>query len=620
MVVRGGRSSVIVGLACVFGLLAGTGASAEEAKRFRELRLRPIPLGQTLTLQLRACEAITSNEGTLKTRVFQAFGDEPERAERLSRLVDEAKPWCRGETELQPELTGLGELYAVAEFGAAARGPAARGPGAIRAATGGTGVPFADAVLEGIAAHMVEQAKAELVLSFMVAMRKDLCSAEHVHLFENACGLLRDLQTGDNLVYGSAVRAAFQQDMTDLAPRLFSSGCGRGLFTGSALQVGRALASGAPPLETIGALRDPQYLKGCEGDDVARALKRVGEVTVLLMNDGGGLIERPAPHWARRIAQRANGGEDAQGSPDEPFRIDEGQVMHLWSTLSRLQSVARGAGDRSDPSRYGAYVSSALGVFSVAADLLEREDPTARWTTALQRTEGLLGGIRNHEYGRVLTDTLWLAAHADSPVPPPVRKYGPLLSDIAAARRGEDVRAALESAAVPVGGWRRKRRLGMNTVGLGSYLGLKANAEWLGTSELARTPAASGGLAGPVGLEVSRGYGSGSVGVLVAVVDVGTLVDYRLRGEGSAESGGEGVEVQRGPSWSLEQVLSPGLFVVFGLSESFPIAAGVGGSLTPSLRTLERAPLEGSAEPRTERVSAFRAGAFVAIDLPIFQW
>ena len=67
---------------------------------------------------------------------------------------------------------------------------------------------------------------------------------------------------------------------------------------------------------------------------------------------------------------------------------------------------------------------------------------------------------------------------------------------------------------------------------------------------------------------------------------------------------------------TFTQVFSPGLYAAFGLFGS-PFVAGGGVSYAPELRSLEKTdPATG--QTTSEKVSAFRYGAFLAVDVTIF--
>jgi hypothetical protein len=85
-------------------------------------------------------------------------------------------------------------------------------------------------------------------------------------------------------------------------------------------------------------------------------------------------------------------------------------------------------------------------------------------------------------------------------------------------------------------------------------------------------------------------------------VDLGAVVSFRL-GDNN---------INTLPELRWENVLAPGLQVMYGLPKS-PIAIGIGGQIAPPLRKYSATGLT------TETNTAFRIGATIAIDIPIFN-
>ena len=175
---------------------------------------------------------------------------------------------------------------------------------------------------------------------------------------------------------------------------------------------------------------------------------------------------------------------------------------------------------------------------------------------------------------------------------------------VADARDEAQLQSAFRAAALPVGSRRAKREGRGRPLYLNAYLGGGLGFERaLATDD--RALAASVAL--PVGIEWSPSW-LGPFSLFVPLVDLGAVASYRFQdGDAGESSIGEGFgEV------TLQQVLSPGLYLTFG-GRSVPLSAGLGVQATPRLRRIGNTP----EAPRSDVV---RWGAFLAIDVPLFSF
>lgn len=198
--------------------------------------------------------------------------------------------------------------------------------------------------------------------------------------------------------------------------------------------------------------------------------------------------------------------------------------------------------------------------------------------------------------------------------------------DAASAETPDEFKAALESAAAPLGGWRAKTK-GF-VASFGAMAGVRAGGELLlEGNDLARgafvAPVAMLGfdLAWPI--PRSTPGRRSSVGLFVSVIDVGQLASQRwLNGADDVneedcdpnapdECTGE-VGVSESPKIGIVQVLSPGLHVRFGIAET-PITVLLGASAAPDLR-------ERRANPDAHVTDAWvlQVGLGLAIDVTLF--
>ncbi len=196
------------------------------------------------------------------------------------------------------------------------------------------------------------------------------------------------------------------------------------------------------------------------------------------------------------------------------------------------------------------------------------------------------------EYDRLFAALFSLARdlNLNFPLPASVQQYLPLITALTTAQKPEDVTAALEKYAAPLGSWRDKQT-GRRSVTLNAFAG--------GTLGATRSTG-GGGQAGRLALFVPLGFDftfNRNFGLFFSVVDLGNLAEIRFHQDNSS------TEI---PDVHLKEVISPGLWLRYSIRDT-PLALGLGGSLRRQI---------GSTQATTDTVWQF--GAFVAVDVPIF--
>jgi len=184
-----------------------------------------------------------------------------------------------------------------------------------------------------------------------------------------------------------------------------------------------------------------------------------------------------------------------------------------------------------------------------------------------------------------------------------------LASNIASAQDSESVAKAIEDFADPVGSFKWKRNENWKCYfSINGYMGGAYGSEEL--SDDAFNEGNHFSVFAPVGLEFGIATGiwfPSTIGIFGSVIDVGTLASYRLSETISAE----GDTVSNNPQVKFKNIIAPGIFLVFGISKTFPITLGLGYQYAPSLRSIENT---------DEIVNALRFSSFLAIDLNILKF
>ena len=185
--------------------------------------------------------------------------------------------------------------------------------------------------------------------------------------------------------------------------------------------------------------------------------------------------------------------------------------------------------------------------------------------------------------------------------------YGTFMADVVEARSSDQVKLALQAAAVPPGSSRLKRDLGGN-LSLNSYIGMGLGLDWLrdAPNEI-DNPKLTTGLSVPIGLSASSKLGTdmrGSFTLFVPILDIGAVTSFRIDNNSRTNDL---------PELSFENFIAPGAFIFYNFPNA-PISIGSGWQYGPQLRKIE---VNGVTED-------FRSSRFmflnVLVDVPIFNF
>jgi hypothetical protein len=164
---------------------------------------------------------------------------------------------------------------------------------------------------------------------------------------------------------------------------------------------------------------------------------------------------------------------------------------------------------------------------------------------------------------------------------------------------------AIEMFALPPGSSKMKKQPGRFSVALNAYTGFALGTEYLdnglGGSDAKNIRA----LSAPIGLSGSWGLGVGkknlgSLGFFVPVLDIGAVTAYRFNDNNAAPL----------PELTWGNILSPGLYAVYGFPWDLPVAFGYGAQVGPALRKVTTNSVEVNR-------SAWRQGVFLSVDIPV---
>ena len=295
------------------------------------------------------------------------------------------------------------------------------------------------------------------------------------------------------------------------------------------------------------------------------------------------------------------------------------RVEALWALLSARNDV---------PVQLVTVVRASLATTTTGLDLaqaLSGESATGGWDEIATRWEAMgeaVESMANRDYGLAMAQTTALIGSvAPGALPRKALVLTGLAVNLTEAGDGEQVQAAFEAAASPVGGWQAKRFRESGAFSLTAYPGFSGGYERLTNGSAEGDAAGAVGTSLPIGLEFQLLPRSSeltkrsgcvlfcSVGLFVPLIDVGALLTYRLDNSPTIDSE---------PNVSLRQVFAPGLYVSLGVGRS-PLALLVGGQFMPSLREVAARGADGAAgEGGT--ANAFRIGGAIVLDLVLFEF
>ena len=165
-----------------------------------------------------------------------------------------------------------------------------------------------------------------------------------------------------------------------------------------------------------------------------------------------------------------------------------------------------------------------------------------------------------------------------------LKKLTAIAGEVSTAKTAGDVSKALWKYALPVASYRAKRKeRGFALVN--AYVGSGGVYDY-DDSESRLV------LLAPIGLEVGGRIGkkeNGSLSLFIPVLDVGNVINYQIKDEQLKTNGDE-------RTFKFENLISPGAFVMYGVSKRFPLSIGAGWQANPS-----------------------RFAAMIAFDLPLFR-
>lgn len=496
--------------------------------------------------------------------------------------------------------------------------------GAESAAMGPVGL--VDVAVQGLTQLLIGRAQAELEAYALGELRRTLCAPRARPWFEHTCSLLEGEPGSLRLSLGAGLRAAFQRDVLALPEHALALAPREGGVRELAFRLFFELTVGfldvVDPADTAARAAEVGAAFRCDEAGEARARCERGKLatigaglTLATMLDRPAISDLPDPLLASFVATMV--GHDLEVRA----RTAIGDVRDAVRRLRRVTSRAtRRRGADAVLARAGqaaratvTALDSVLAVAGVHGEVSVRLPDGA---------DAIVVAVDRGDLAAVAVETTRVIAKLGARIglPGDVARGLVLAAEIATAESPEQVRDALDSVIAPVGAWRLKRERSM--VSLTGLVGAGGGAEWLAGSGLSSPdPAGAAMLVGAVGVDVSFPVGTSTLGLFLAIIDVGGLMSLPIGDvtatvrapDGTTHSATLDVE----PHVSAAQILSPGLYLRWGLP-NMPLVLGAGASIVPLGRTVVEQ--SAGADRYEHDVSVIRVGGFLAVDVTLLPF
>jgi hypothetical protein len=191
-------------------------------------------------------------------------------------------------------------------------------------------------------------------------------------------------------------------------------------------------------------------------------------------------------------------------------------------------------------------------------------------------------------------------------------KYGAFMANMIDAKKSDEVAAAIESVALPVGSASNKRDTSFN-VSLNAYCGLFTGSEIIkGVDANKPFKFNSYGITAPIGISISKGNSlffliptgktAFSSSFFISLVDIGAITAYRFQDS----------TTEQVPTIKLGDIFSPGLFLSIGVPKT-PISVNFGAQTGPNLRKVN------STTNDYSKNTYIRYSLSVCVDIPLLN-
>ncbi len=479
--------------------------------------------------------------------------------------------------------------------------------------------------------------KQQLFISSVAQWREELLDSDVRYLFPNLAGLLDNSDAENFLTSYGLWQAAIERDLNEAPVGVLG-------FTLHMLEndsrvkpeqlalVGelRNLLSDVYNFRNVGNL-DEFILASTSTETQSDLFRIIGMVAKNMLDENGefalnDLSEkvRTDPEWAYRYVQNVQADIDDLRLNNDSFRVSIANLSYYLDSCATVESFfdqlspepAPSQSTEIKPQKTSAFVKLYLSTCDKLLVQWSHLKTSAQndwdayyglYTKYRFQVDGLTRQIDSRDYKGLLNTLITTSVDIAGDrgyISMPYSRFLNLITTIAlnSDEREMNYREVMNSILEPVGSYTYKRRSSF-TVALNSYPGLGGGVESL-DSDFAKSKAVAG-LSCPIGLELNWGQGAlGMRGLFLSALDLGAIATYRFTQGDSLDSGS--------PQLGWKQLVSPGLYLLLQ-TRDHPVTLGLGVQMTPSLRKVTDS---GVALEK----NAFRLGAFLSLDIPIFTF
>ena len=181
------------------------------------------------------------------------------------------------------------------------------------------------------------------------------------------------------------------------------------------------------------------------------------------------------------------------------------------------------------------------------------------------------------------------------------------MASIVKAETAQEAEAAIEAAVLPVGSSSIKKNTKWN-ISLNAYIG-GYYSNYVNNTDKIDGSNSKIGLTAPIGVAFSKSLQgkktSSAISVFFTLFDVGAIAGYRLNDDSTVLE----------QKITLDNIFTPGAFLVYGLPWNLPISIGVGGQYGSKLYKVEP-----SGTLSISDQSRWRWSAFIGVDIPLVNF
>lgn len=530
-------------------------------------------------------------------------------------------------------------------------------------------------VADGIAKFLVSRTKEELSIAFFKRFKNDLANEVRLNtLFPASTGtlMLIDDQIYQFNQYIDGLQASFQKDMRTLPVNTKQYLTNSKIIASPKLEIlaedvldisqdmmdGIAADSIISWLASSAACQQSDRLQALTGTDLnemvdfGAGLKGLNLLSQSLLTRKNGAIEWLDPAKADTYLRNAQArtvflgllwqfGDQVRFSDNTTLRdylsklaqetkkVDAvvNLVKDFIQSAEDTRSAVRDFKDSNNNAVYEPYyrfftafvqmAEAGLSMRSTISGILNPAQASQKTMfNGMKHVNDLYFDVRQKQYSAAIADLIYVLdiflPGMDTDLRKKILKYGNFMATVAEAQSSDEVAAAIDAVALPPGSSRVKKE-NYFSAAINAYTGGAGGQEVLNGLNSEKWYAA---LSAPVGITVSwkladkapRADGKyrspGSFSLFAPIIDVGALVAFRFNDPISNDL----------PELQWSNLLSPGLYAVYGFGNSLPLSIGLGAQRGPNLRKIND-----PTRPDLSQTSGWRYGAFLSVDIPVFN-